>query len=74
MRHTAYFIGGPLDGQERLLATDASTVSVRDFSLKYQLLFAYGKKHVLIYSIYTLDEAIDKLWERYHESSRNDSG
>lgn len=70
---TAYFIGGPLDGQERILRLDVQTIKVRDSSLEYRRLFAYGKKHILIYSIHTLDEAMDKLWERYHESSSNNN-
>jgi hypothetical protein len=68
MKYTAYFIGGPIDGQERFLALDSQEVQVRDSSLTYRLLFAFGEKYVLVYSTLTLDEAMTKLWERYHES------
>ena len=74
MRYAAYFIGGPLDGQERSLTSVSMTVEVRDSTAVYNLLFSYGEKQNLFYSVYKLDEAVDKLWERYNESSCNDSG
>lgn len=77
MKYTAYFIGGPLDGQERILHSPHLTLRVKDTSFEYQRLFAYGQQHKFIYSIYTLDKAMDTLWERYHESTcnnHNDTG
>jgi hypothetical protein len=68
MKYTARFIGGPIDGQERLLNSVATTIKVRGSTAVYNLLFAYGEKQNLFYSVYVLDEALEKLWEHHHES------
>mgnify|MGYP001138409570 CR=1 FL=1 len=61
MRIRALFIGGPVDGQERVLEScppiiDCTTVR-------------YSRLHVLgataIYSLHDLEETLNRVWDRY---------
>ena len=68
MRFRALFIGGPVDGQERVLAGDYRQVQVPSRGTPecvYRLLFAFGESHTLVYSLYGIEETLDRLWHRY---------
>ena len=68
MRFRALFIGGPVDGQERVLAGDYRQVRVPSRGTPecvYRLLFAFGESHTLVYSLYSIEETLDRLWHRY---------
>ena len=68
MRFRALFIGGPVDGQERVLAGDYRQVQVPSRGTPecvYRLLFAFGESHTLVYSLYDIEETLDRLWHRY---------
>jgi hypothetical protein len=68
MRFRALFIGGPVNGQERVLAGDYRQVQVPSRGTPecvYQLLFAFGESHTLVYSLYNIEETLNRLWHRY---------
>ena len=68
MRFRALFIGGPVDGQERVLAGDYRQVQVPSRGTPecvYRLLLAFGESHTLVYSLYSIEETLDRLWHRY---------
>ncbi len=66
MRYRALFIGGPADGQERILVHCSSLIGVRDRPrCVYRLLFAFGEMHTLVYSLYGIEETMNRLWHRY---------
>lgn len=66
MKYRALFIGGPADGQERLLLHCSSLIGVRDRpQCVYRLLFAFGEAHTLVYSLYDIEETMSRLWQRY---------
>jgi hypothetical protein len=72
MRFRALFIGGPVDGQERVLAGDYRQVQVPSRGTPecvYRLLFAFGESRTLVYSLYSIEETLDRLWLRYVEES-----
>ena len=68
MRFRALFIGGPVDGQERVLAGDYRQVQVPSRGTPecvYRLLFTFGESRTLVYSLYDIEETLDRLWHRY---------
>jgi hypothetical protein len=68
MRFRALFIGGPVDGQERVLASDHPQVQVAGRGTPqcvYRLLFAFGESCTLVYSLYGVEETLNRLWRRY---------
>jgi hypothetical protein len=68
MRFRALFCGGPVDGQERVLAGDYGRIQVPSQGQPqhvYRLLFAFGKPTTLIYSLYGVEETFNRLWHRY---------
>ena len=83
MRYRAIFIGGPLDGQERITEQTVSEIFVRgprtlidtlargryyDSTMyRYSLLFAYGE-NTLLYSTIDTTKTLDLLLESYMES------
>lgn len=72
MKYRALFIGGPIDGQERVLADTRLLIMVRSqadwqslpVDYTYNLLSIYGNG-VLIYSVYSLEETMNRLWHHY---------
>ena len=62
-QHRALFIGGPIDGQERVLRVTTATIRVE--AVVYQRLFAFGIPQVFIYSVYDVAETLLQLWNRY---------
>ncbi len=67
MRFRGLFCGGPLDGQERVLAGDYGRIQVPsrgESQHVYRLLFAYGAA-TLVYSLYGTEETLNRLWHRY---------
>ena len=59
MRFRAMFVGGPVDGQERVLAGDYARIQVPSRGEPqhiYHLLFAFGKPATLVYSLYGVEE------------------
>ena len=80
MTYRALFIGGPLDGQERVTQNTVEYIFTEKrhpvhyetggidemVYYTYQLLFAYGNR-TLLYSLYESSESLDKLWEAYRE-------
>ena len=70
MRFRALFVGGVVDGQERVLAGDYGRIRVPNRGepqCVYRLLFAFGKPTTLVYSLYDLEETLNRLWHRYSE-------
>jgi hypothetical protein len=66
VKHRALFIGGVVDGQERVLTHCNRLVSIRgDPQCVYRLLFAFGEPHTLLYSLYGVEETMNRLWHRY---------
>ena len=66
LRFRALFIGGPVDGQERVLAHRNRLIGVRcEPQCVYRLLFVFGESHTLIYSLYDIAETLNRLWHRY---------
>lgn len=68
IRFRALFIGGPVDGQERVLAGDYARIQIPgrgEPQHVYRLLFAYGTQTTLVYSLYGVDETLNRLWHRY---------
>ena len=62
------FVGGPVDGQERVLAGDYAHIQVPSRGEPqhvYHLLFAFGKPATLVYSLYGVEETLNRLWHRY---------
>ena len=61
MRFRALFIGGPVDGQERVLVGDYRQVQVPSRGTPeciYRLLFAFGESHTLVYSLYSIEAKV----------------
>ncbi len=66
MKFRALFIGGPVDGQERVLPHCNQSVGVRGASqITYRRLFAFGEPRTLVYSLYGIEETLNRLWHRY---------
>ncbi len=82
MRYRALFIGGPIDGQERVLSADHSHITVPVGrppcvcetagrppcvceTVVYVLLFAYGREKTLIYSVWNIEETLNRIWTHY---------
>lgn len=67
MKHRALFIGGPLDGQERVLQVPASEikVSTRLTTTLYRRLFAFNEPHEFVYSVWDVAETLNYLWTHY---------
>jgi len=57
------FIGGPIDGQERVLQVPASRIWV-DKACYYRL-FAFGSPQVFVYSVWNMTHTIMHLWNKY---------
>ncbi len=68
MKCRALFVGGPVDGQERVLVHRNRYVGMRnDPQCVYRLLFAFGEPHTLVSSLYGIEETLNRLWHRYAE-------
>ena len=68
MGFRALFIGGSVDGQERVLASDHRQIQVPSRGTPqcvYRLLFAFGEPHTLVYSLYGVEETLSRLWRCY---------
>jgi hypothetical protein len=66
VRYRALFIGGPVDGQERVLVHRNPYIRIRDQpQCVYRLLFAFGEPQTLVYSLYGVEETLKRLWHRY---------
>jgi hypothetical protein len=66
MRYRALFIGGPVDGQERVLPHCNQFIGVRCTpTVTYRRLFAFGEPQTLVYSLYDVEETLNRLWDRY---------
>lgn len=68
MRFRGLFVGGVLDGQERVLAGDYGRIRVPSRGNPqhvYRLLFAFGTPATLVYSLYGVKETLGRLWHRY---------
>ena len=68
MKFRALFVGGVVDGQERVLAGDYARIQVPsrgDPQHVYRLLFAFGEPPTLVYSLYGVEETLNRLWHRY---------
>jgi len=69
VRYRALFVGGPVDGQERVLSTALPEIRVRerasDDIVTYRLVFAFGEPRTLVYSLYSVEETMNRLWHRY---------
>ncbi len=63
MNHRALFIGGPIDGQERVLQVTSDRIRVKDVT--YTRLFAFGSPQVFVYSTWDTSETLLHLWNRY---------
>jgi len=67
VRFRGLFVGGVLDGQERVLAGDYARIQIPrqgEPQYDYRLLFAYGAA-TLVYSLYGTEETLNRLWHRY---------
>jgi len=64
MRYRALFIGGPIDGQERVLNADYQRITISETAV-YVLLFAYGCEKTLIYSVWNIEETLNRVWNHY---------
>ena len=62
MNYRAIFIGGPIDGQERVTQQSVSEIGVGE--IKYICLFGYGA-NTLVYSTRDATETLDLLLESY---------
>jgi len=74
MRYRVIFLGGPMDGQERVTQADHRRVTVMDRrdgkKHVYTLLLGYGEKArpTLIYGLPpSIEAGMDRLVERYLE-------
>ena len=74
MRFRALFIGGPVDGQERVLATERARIDVADCAptpvtprrtVTYRLLFTFGTPKTLVYSLWDRAATLVHVWNRY---------
>jgi len=68
VRFRGLFVGGVLDGQERVLAGDYERIQVPSRGKPqhvYRLLFAFGESPTLVYSLYGVEETLNRLWHRY---------
>jgi hypothetical protein len=63
MSYRALFIGGPIDGQERVLTADHPHISVP--AATYRLLFAFGVPKTLVYSVWDVTETFSHVWHHY---------
>jgi len=66
VKYRALFVFGPADGHERVLPHCNRYVGVRgEPQCVYRLLFAFGDPRTLVYSLYGLEETLNRLWHRY---------
>jgi hypothetical protein len=74
MRFRALFVGGPVDGQERVLARERARIDVADRAptpvipgrtVTYRLLFAFGTPTTLVYSLWDRATTLVHVWNRY---------
>jgi hypothetical protein len=61
MKFRALFIGGPVDGQERVLDTCPPTIDCT--TVRYSRLHVLGA--TVIYSLHSLEETWNRVWNRY---------
>jgi len=61
MRIRALFIGGPVDGQERVLETCPPIIDCT--TARYSRLHVLGA--TVIYSLHGLEETLNRVWNRY---------
>jgi hypothetical protein len=61
MRFRALFIGGPVDGQERVLNACPPTIDCT--TVRYSRLHVIGA--TAIYSLLSLEETLNRVWDRY---------
>lgn len=81
MKYRALFIGGPLDGQEKILREATLIVEYASephlvepirlgaattyTCIYYQRLFAFGSPQVFIYSVWDAVETLEHVWHQY---------
>jgi hypothetical protein len=66
MKYRALFVGGAVDGQERVLPHCNGFISIRGQpQCVYHRLFAFGEPATLVYSLYDIAETLNRLWHRY---------
>jgi hypothetical protein len=73
MTYRALFIGGAVDGQERVLAADYGRIQIPARTTPpviYRLLFPFGKPRTLVYSMYDVETTLNRLWHRYAGEDR----
>jgi hypothetical protein len=63
MSYRALFIGGPIDGQERVLAADHPQINLA--AATYRRLFAVGVPTTLVYSVWDVTETVNHVWHHY---------
>jgi len=63
MTHRALFIGGAVDGQERVLS--AAYPRICTPGATYYRLFAFGSPPVFVYSVWDVSKTLLHLWNRY---------
>jgi hypothetical protein len=61
MRYHARFIGGPIDGQERVLNKWPPSIEVG--IMVYMRLCVVN--HIVVYSIYSFEETLERVWNHY---------
>lgn len=66
MNYRALFIGGPIDGQERVTqqAVDEIAALGPQGENKYRLLFMFGDNEIL-YSVYDVARTLELLFDSY---------
>jgi hypothetical protein len=67
----AFFIGGPIDGQERILQVPSSHIDVA--GVAYNRLFAFDEPVVFIYSTWDVSKTLFHLWHHYTDGKYVDS-
>ncbi len=66
--YRALFVGGPADRQERVQAHCNRHIGIRGQpQYVYRLLFGFGEPRTLVYSLYGVEETLNRLWHRYSE-------
>ena len=66
MNYRAIFIGGSVDGQERVLPHCNRSISIRgEPQCVYHHILTFGEPHTLVYSLYDIAETLNRLWHRY---------
>jgi hypothetical protein len=66
-RYRALFVGGPIDGQERVLNDDRECITVPNV-MDYRLVLRYGR--TLIYSVLGGEGTLERVWTRYTGEDR----